>query len=72
MKKPNSRNILVPIDFSELSRFVLEDKQTALRGVTLKTGFVLAEQCHAAAFERLRKASSRQGAPGRSMSCSKR
>src|SRR5438552_4009493 len=36
-------------------RFVLENKRSALRGVTLETGFVLAEQCSAAALERLRK-----------------
>jgi len=36
-------------------RFVLEDKRTALCSMTLKTGFVLAEQPDAPALERLRK-----------------
>src|SRR5437763_4028113 len=39
--------------FSE--RFVLENKRTALRSVTLEAGFVLAEQRGAAALERLGK-----------------
>src|SRR5947207_15446872 len=34
---------------------MLEDKRTALRGVTLEAGLVLAEQRDAAALERLRK-----------------
>lgn len=34
---------------------VLEHKRTSLRGVTLETGFVLAQQGHTAAFERLWK-----------------
>ena len=35
--------------------FVLEHKRATLRGVTLETGFVLAQKTHPAAFERLRK-----------------
>jgi hypothetical protein len=36
-------------------RFVLKHKWAALRGVTLETGFVLAQQAHAASLERLWK-----------------
>jgi hypothetical protein len=36
-------------------RFVFENERTPLRRVTLKTGFVLAQECHPAAFNRLRK-----------------
>jgi hypothetical protein len=36
-------------------RFVLEHKRTSLRRVTLKAGFVLAQQAHAATLERLWK-----------------
>jgi hypothetical protein len=39
-------------------RFVLENEWASLRGVTLETGFVLAQQGHPAAFERLRQACS--------------
>ena len=36
-------------------RFMLEHKWAALRGVTLETGFILAQEAHAAAFEILHK-----------------
>jgi hypothetical protein len=36
-------------------RLVLEHKRTSLRSVTLETGFVLAQQAHAATLERLWK-----------------